>query len=140
MRSLFQFIQRGFWLCIRVAYQTQDGRVRSFGGMIQQALVDVADLLDIQATEGETARLDRATGDPGLQELQGVEQVQYRAVVDEQGRGGDIAPGGAGLAALEEGIGGGGKEAATPSGPAQDPLLACPPDHTERVPQNDTRH
>src|SRR5260221_8293006 len=93
MRSLFQFIQRGFWLCIRVADQAQDSCVRSFRGVIQQAFVDVADLLDIQATEGETARLDRATGDPGLQELQGVEQVQHRAVVDEQGRGGVNTPG-----------------------------------------------
>src|SRR3989442_12544411 len=66
------------------------------GGVIAQTLVDVADLLDVQGAEGETALLGRsATRHFDLQELQGFEQVQHGAVVDQERLGGRLLPGGA---------------------------------------------
>ncbi len=54
--------------------------------VVQQPLVHVPDLLDVQRAEGEPPRLGgAAAGHLHLQQLQRVEQVQHRAVVDGQG-------------------------------------------------------
>ena len=61
--------------------------------MVKQALVDVADLLDVEGAEAESARLRGATArDSHLQVLQRLEQVQDSAVVDRQRLGGGRAP------------------------------------------------
>ncbi len=50
--------------------------------MVEQALIDMADLLYVQGAKTEAAQLLAAPGDLHLQVLQRLEQMQHRAVVD----------------------------------------------------------
>ena len=71
--------------------------------MVEQALVDVADLLDVQRPEADPPGLGGAAArHPHLQELQRFEQVQHRAVVHRQRLGLGLPPGRPRLAAFEE--------------------------------------
>lgn len=73
-------------------------------GVVQQALVDVADLFDIQRPEAELAPLASAAGHGHFQELQGLQQMQDGAVVDGQRFGGVPLPDGMLRPPLQNGI------------------------------------
>jgi len=88
------------------------------GLVVEQALVDVADLLDVEGAEAEPPRL-RPAGGLDLQPLQGVEQMQHDAVVDGQRVGRRGAPRRAGGAPFEEGEAVGVEEAAAVGRQAQ---------------------
>jgi hypothetical protein len=61
--------------------------------MVQQALVDVADLFDVQGAEGEAAGFGGATArDLHLEELEGLQEVEHGAVMDRQRLGGRCQP------------------------------------------------
>src|SRR5437762_13495710 len=73
--------------------------------MVEQALVDVPDLLDIQGAKREAPPLGWASSRHfHLQELQGFQQMQHGPVVDRQGFGRRLLPEGVSSAALQEGI------------------------------------
>ena len=59
--------------------------------MIEQAFVDMPDLLDIEGTEAETARFG-LTAEANLEQLQRFEQMQDGAVIDLQRIRRRIAP------------------------------------------------
>ena len=75
--------------------------------MVEQALVDVADLLDVERLIGEQHA--RAAV---LERLERVEQVQHRAVIDRQRVGRLLVPAAARPAALEERVAVGVEQAA----------------------------
>ena len=100
--------------------------------MVEQALVDVADLLDVQGAEGEAARLGWAAARHfHLQDLQRFEQVQHGAVVDRQRLGGRLAPGRAGRAPFQEREAVGVEEVAAVGGQAQILVLDAAVDGAE---------
>ena len=87
-------------------------------GVVEQALVDVADLLDVERLVGEQHA--RAAL---LERLQRVEQVQHRAVVDRQRVRRLLVPAAAGLAALEERVAVGVEQPAAVGGQPQRVVL-----------------
>ena len=90
-------------------------------GVVEQALVDVADLLDVERAERQPHA--RAVLAALVERLQRVEQVQHRAVVDRQRLGRRRAPVGAGRAAFEEREAVGVEQAAAVGGQAQRVVL-----------------
>ena len=71
--------------------------------MIQQALVDVADLFDVERPETQLASFGSAAArQPDPKHLKGFQQVQHRAVAHRQRRGLGVLPTCAELAAFEE--------------------------------------
>ena len=87
-------------------------------GVVEQALVDVADLLDVERAVGQQHA--RAAL---VERLQRVEQVQHRAVVDGQRVGARVAPARARRAAFEERVAVGIEEAAAVGEQAQRVVL-----------------
>lgn len=85
-------------LGLELAVQPDGRGVDPDGGVVEQALVDVADLLDVQGPVRQPLGLGRA-GAAALaaQHLEGVEQVQDGPVVDRYRL---VGGGHAGLAAL----------------------------------------
>src|SRR5690242_18294343 len=98
--------------------------------MVEQAFVDVSNLFDVQASEGETAWFDDAS-DTHLQVLEGVEQVQDRAVVDFEWSGWSVLPGGASWTAFQEGKTVGIEEAASIGWQVQVCVINAAGDHAE---------
>ena len=101
--ELLQFGQRDFRLLVSCALQPEHRLRGSLGGVVEQALVDVADLLDAELTEAELASFSRtAARQPHLENLERFEQVQHRAVADRQRRGLGLLPGRSPLSAFQE--------------------------------------
>src|SRR5579883_1252242 len=72
--------------------------------MVEQTLVDMANLLDIQRAKREPLRLTAAAGYRCLQQLQRLQQMQRCAVIYRQRRGGRLVPACSRRTALQEGI------------------------------------
>ena len=72
------------------AQQSDHGLGGALGGVVKEALIDMADLLDAQPLEAQPdGRISLAFA---LQVLQGAQQVQHCAVVDRQRRGRLLPP------------------------------------------------
>jgi hypothetical protein len=100
----FQVVESDEWRAgFGTALQPQgDGRGAA-GGVIQQAFIDVADLLDVERAEGKPASLGwAAAGELGAEDLQGLQKVENDTVVDVRRLGGRGAPLGACGAAFQE--------------------------------------
>ncbi len=81
---------------------TEHGSLVAHGGVVEQALVDVADLLDVERAEAERRALRCRAGTLHLEQLERVEHVQHGAVVDRQRTGGRARASGAVRAPFEE--------------------------------------
>ena len=115
----FRLVQRQEKLGAALARQAQQHAFGPGRGAVQQAFVDMADLLHIQAPEGQAHRFVTAGGLAVAQELQGLQHVQDHAVVHGQGPGRRIAPAAALRTAFQKGIGIGIEKRAAVGGQAQ---------------------
>ena len=62
--------------------QAQHRRGCAFGGVVEQALVHVADLLDVECAKREAPQFRAAARHAHLEELQRLQQMQHRAIAD----------------------------------------------------------
>ena len=114
--------------------QTKQGFACPASRVVEQALVDVADLLDIQRAKRETPRL-HAARTSHLKVLQREEQVQHRAVIDGQRLGLNLKPVRALRATLQKGKAVGIKEVAIVGAQAQVLVADSAVDHTKQAEQ-----
>ena len=83
--QFLQFGQGDLGFLILGSHKAQHGFCGPLGRMVEQALVDVADLFDVQGTETQPPRFSRPTArNFDLQGLEGFQQMQDGAVVDGQ--------------------------------------------------------
>jgi hypothetical protein len=95
--QLLQCGERDLGFFVLAACEAEDGLGGAYCGVVEEALVDVPDLLYVQRPEGESPRLGRTTaGNLDAEDLESFEQVEHVAVVDGKGLGWLLAPARAG--------------------------------------------